>query len=300
MGKSITKKQLEQFDYLLGSDVVDDAWKRYKKRRSKKRKNRIKHRSKKYLKKRSNRLSKKNKRGGTNLNAETQKKLLSRLIPGARRLFPICKQFKPDNIFSTYIIKGHGVSEGMPFKIYDGVRVIFLVNYGDTCPISDKLDIMLNDIYEIEGKTIFKDRDTQPILSEEGEDLSNMSLYKYRSKTPIFIKPKIKIGTHVGTLINDVLINFKFTPCDSSQEENERTDCGIDCYQYNEKTKQNKRLGKKTIPVKLYTKDEKLDYIKLSEIIERQGKGTYILRTCRAETGNNLKLVELRRKTTTV
>ena len=36
MGKVITKKQLEQFDYLIGSDVVDDAWKRYKKRRSKK------------------------------------------------------------------------------------------------------------------------------------------------------------------------------------------------------------------------------------------------------------------------
>ena len=31
MGKSITKKQLEQFDYLLGRDVVDDVWKRYKK-----------------------------------------------------------------------------------------------------------------------------------------------------------------------------------------------------------------------------------------------------------------------------
>ena len=54
MGKQVTKKQLEQFDYLLGSDVVDDAWKRYRKKlkkTKKKRKNRTKRRRKKRAKK---------------------------------------------------------------------------------------------------------------------------------------------------------------------------------------------------------------------------------------------------------
>lgn len=199
---------------------------------------------------------------------------------------PICRN---SDVYSTYIVKGHGISNSDPFYIYEGVRIIYLVNYGDTCPISKDLDQELIDIYELQGGTLFEDRDSSEVLTSYGMNLSEME-YQTSDGGSYTLNPKIKIGRgywgeNGGTLVNDVTINFDNYPCNTTQIESHKNDCGIDCYYF--RNNRGVRKGHNQIPREGlgYEGSRRLGSIKLSEIIERQGIGTYIVRACRSEQG---------------
>lgn len=189
---------------------------------------------------------------------------------------------------STKIIKAHGALTGEQFLIYEGVRIITVVNVGELCPLSEIIETNLTHFYE-RGYTLFTDNDTTNILTENGSHfLSWANTYlRFGDGDGDTYQIRNHVGTASGLIVNDSKLSFIGAGCG-------REACSINCI--------NKKIdgkvtivpnkipmwyGYKNISDRKDVVDIKLVYypverILLKELIKKEGPGTYILFACRS------------------
>jgi tetratricopeptide (TPR) repeat protein len=211
-----------------------------------------------------------------------------------------CRNESHKDYNAAFLIQGHGqlyeerafrdtpqVSLN-PFCIYKGTSIIFLTDPGINLNIDSDIDNLINEAYTVgqikEGGImhfgLFYNNDTTHELNDYGIELEN-----YMKGQGYNTNIHNHIGTSRGTLVNDVLIYFNEAPCPSS-DIREGTTCGISCFWYPKKQPSGKYkylTGSKYYSLNNKRAVQEFNYtVKLSEIIQKYGKGTYIIRTCRA------------------
>lgn len=156
-----------------------------------------------------------------------------------------------------------GIASYLPDKIIipENTFVITLNEVGETSPYDARVDAVIKRFYA-QKNTLFNDKDTSRKLSPQGlaiqtHFLENIGVnYKFKNHIP-------------GMSMNNITLNFK----DNCTEKS----CSIDCLNSS---------GKWHIENCLPKSRDKTDVIKttLSELLEDQGPGVYIIQVCRSLT----------------
>lgn len=214
---------------------------------------------------------------------------------------------------STKIIKAHGALTGKQFSLREGTNIITLVAVGDTCPFSELIETHLTIFYE-SGKTLFTENDTTNILTDDAKlfierfDSSRLT-FGIDEKTGDRLKfaDKYVIRNHVGTieglLVNDSVLSFTGPHCNDAS-------CSINCINKNDlgiitSTRNVKPMwygNKKTTDGAGRSTEKLMHYpinsVLLSDLIYKEGQGTYILFSCRSfVSGMPTASVKLTRQT---
>tara|TARA_Y100001958_G_C21233295_1_gene559283 strand:- start:1162 stop:2838 length:1677 start_codon:yes stop_codon:yes gene_type:complete len=191
---------------------------------------------------------------------------------------------------SVKMIVGHGsIIPEKAFVIPEGVRIISL-SQTNVCIVAPP-DI--NDVepllkYYIDGYTIFQDDDNK----KEKELTMDRIIDRYqRMGTRIYKEINLfnfQYGLHLpGELYPETKIQLRGKGCDSD-DPGGGFNCSVICFQKGSKD-YNKIFHYKPDPEHLTGVDGQGVYelIKLSDMIEKMGKGTYILFTCRYFEGDD-------------
>lgn len=214
---------------------------------------------------------------------------------------------------STKIIKAHGALNGKQFLLHNGTNIITLVEVGETCPFSELVETQLTIFYE-SGRTLFTENDTTNTLTEDAKlfiDRIDSSMMTFgideRTGDRLKFRDKYIIKNHVGTVeglsVNDSLLSFRGPYCNDAS-------CSINCINRNHMgtitSKRNVKplwYGEKETtdgagrPTKVLIKYPIGDVL-LSDLIYKEGQGTYILFSCRSlVSGLSSASVKLTRET---
>lgn len=180
---------------------------------------------------------------------------------------------------SVKIIKAHGALTGHQFKIYEGVRIITVVRAGTACPFSEAVETNLTAYYR-RGYTLFTNGDTTNTVSERGAGFISW----LNEKTPFGKDYEMRnhVGTEDGLLVNDTILSFVGTGC--SKEA-----CSINCIIKKDDevlsfipNKIPMWYGYKNISGVSELTYYPIENILLSELVRKEGMGTYILFVCRS------------------
>jgi len=165
----------------------------------------------------------------------------------------------------TKIVKAHGAMTPIPFFIPEGVNVITLTVLGQSILRSSEIDKSLNHLYN-SGRTLFKNNDTSTEKTRTATDMEQL----WNSQAIASGKDyRFYFKNHVGPQkINNMTLCFTGVGC------NEDT-CSIDCYNEGHLTKSSCDPRKRG-----------MDSLTLEELIQREGSGTYIIRSCRYLSGS--------------
>jgi hypothetical protein len=198
---------------------------------------------------------------------------------------------------STKIIKTHGALTGKQFSLREGTNIITLVAVGDTCPFSELIETHITLFYE-SGKTLFTENDTTNVLTDDAKlfierfDSSRLTFgidemtgdrLKFRDRYVI----RNHVGTVEGLLVNDSVLSFTGPHCND-------VSCSINCINRDSvgiitSTRNVKPMwyGNKETTDGAGRPTEKLMHypinnVLLSDLIYKEGQGTYILFSCRS------------------
>jgi len=191
--------------------------------------------------------------------------------------------------YKIKFFKGHGIIlSGEPFLLKEGYNVITLtennINLSTLVEYDKVIDRYLKNYY------IFENENTSPIKTREGQELED-ALNRLTQKAmtdlvdvlddeqmDIINRTVINIRNHVGPIpMNEMMLNVSQRPCDDKSRPNL---CGIDGYNYKGESF---KIG---IDLRWLDRHPKgmpkhRPSFSLSDLIEKEGPGTYIIRSCR-------------------
>jgi hypothetical protein len=182
--------------------------------------------------------------------------------------------------YNTKYIKSHGMMTCSEFDIPFGVNVITLINLDETLPVMQVYDSHIERF--LNDYDLFENNNTTKIKTKECKDLEKYLDEKIYDQTNKHI---MNIRNHVGPIkINDIELNFEQEPC------NDYT-CTI--MGFKPKSKEFPKNISLRPTWKMIEKgfdgindniipSTKLNIYNLSDLINKEGAGTYIIRACRA------------------
>lgn len=169
------------------------------------------------------------------------------------------------------------------YKIPEDTHVITLVQPGDILEVNSELKNQIIRLYK-NNKSLFEENDTSVQITDEG--LYIMDLFnKYQKEN----SPKLFFRNHIpGMIMNNLYLNFQSEGC----TEDSLGSCRIFCLNLKSK-KETECLPKQ---IDRNTGKHKIIQGLLSELIQNEGPGTYILNICRGTTSDlsNEKLTAMR------
>ena len=215
-------------------------------------------------------------------------KYLNDKLGGYKSPAIISPQVSETEHYQTKFVKGHGgIIGGQTFELPKGCNVITLTDVDVNVSALEIYDAIIKfflskniDLFENNNSTYIKTFDCDKM-----EKLLNIVGTSCNFETPTVFN----IRNHVGPVVmNEMLFNFSDPPCDIEK-------CSIDLYNPSFSPyvpiKENLRLEWE---LRNRTRRVVLNSYYLSDLIEREGKGTYIIRSCRkinARTETQIELV---------
>jgi len=198
--------------------------------------------------------------------------------------------------YATKLVKGHGsITGGQTFILPEGCNVITLTDADLSIHALSVYDAIIK-FYLSKNYELFENnnRSYKKLEScKKLEDALNLFTKIIPGNTDIF-----NIRNHVGPLkINEMRFNFTEEPCNIGN-------CSIDLYNPIYKVlapiRENVRLNwliNRKQNTEIIQKSEVTDTYYLSELIEKEGSGTYIIRSCRNILPNIPPVVKLAKQT---
>tara|TARA_B110001452_G_scaffold267499_1_gene277687 strand:- start:6790 stop:7833 length:1044 start_codon:yes stop_codon:yes gene_type:complete len=175
----------------------------------------------------------------------------------------------------------------------EGYKVILIAQYGETICLNLNNIEKLKNIYR-SGSTLFKNQDTDTVnLTSQGNNWRNTMVLGKNQPIDIrlYIGGAIDLtGNSVESFVPNVLLYFGGSNCDymkTSMDGFPYVDynCYIDCIEKDTKIGDESRCNKYYYDDVTYSKKNEIDIVNsggiyLKELLEKEGKGTYIIISC--------------------
>ena len=171
-----------------------------------------------------------------------------------------------NNTNGINIVNIHGRTEGNPFVIKEGYRIITITKVGNVCPLSYELRDLIKSFYENKDMNIY-DHSEKSSLTPQGKSLIKQIKTNFKESANKKFKYQFKLHK-AGDMMNNFYFTFKGGPGEF---------LGITC------------LNNKREVVETTFIDKSWGDFDLNTLTHKLGPGEYIICSCRGVNSKNNK-----------